>query len=169
MTMKYPVFALILSCLYIAPLYAEGSNLKIGFVNPIKILESAKQVQEANKRLEQEFAPREGKLSNSIRDVQQMKDRLAKDEAIMSRKDAADLKRDILSKERDAKRAQDEFQEDYNIRRSEELDKLQKKISKSIEELAKQEDYDFILSEGVVYASDRVDITDTVLKYLNNN
>jgi len=166
--MRYKLFytALLTFCLVLP---TQAKELKIGFVNPIKILESAPQVQQANKRLEKEFAPRERTLTNNMKNVQRMEARLNKDETVMSRKEASRLKRDIVSKRRDAKRAQEEFQEDYNIRRSEELDKLQKKISKSIEALAKQDGYDFILSEGVVFASDRVDITDQVLKYLNTH
>jgi len=167
--MRYKLFytAIFSLCLVSMPTWAV--DLKIGFVNPIKILESAPQVQAANKRLEKEFAPRERSLTNNMKSLQKMEERLGKDESIMSRKEVSRLKRNIVSKRRDAKRAQEEFQEDYNIRRGEELDKLQKKISKSIEALAKQDGYDFILSEGVVFASDRVDITDKVLKYLNTH
>jgi outer membrane protein len=95
-----------------------------------------------------------------------MEERLGKDEAIMSEKNLNDLRRDIMAKKRDLKRDQDEFREEYNFRRSEELDKLQKQIYKAIETLAKDMGYDLVVSDGVIVASERVDITDMVLKRL---
>jgi outer membrane protein len=77
------------------------------------------------------------------------------------------LNRDIISKKRELKRQQDEFREDYNIRRNEELDKLQKRIIEIIQSVAREEAYDFILSDGVVWASKKVDITDKILMRLN--
>ena len=144
----------------------SAADLKIGVVNPARVLETAPQVEEAEARLKQEFEPRRQQLLNAQENVKRMEERYRKNEAIMSEKQLADLRRDILSKERDVKRDQDEFREDYNIRRSEELDKLQKKIYKAIESLAKRENYDLIISDGVIVASERVDITEKVLAEL---
>jgi outer membrane protein len=146
--------------------YLSAAELKIGVVNPARVLETAPQVEEAEARLKQEFEPRRQQLLNAQEDVKRMEERYRKNEAIMSEKKLTDLRRDILSKEREVKREQDEFREDYNIRRSEELDKLQKKIYRAIESLAKRENYDLIISDGVIVASDRVDITDKVLAEL---
>ena len=84
----------------------------------------------------------------------------------MSETQSRDLSRDIINKKRDLKRQQDEFREDYNIRRSEELDKLQKQIIEVIQAVAKEQSYDLILSDGVVWANDSIDMTDQVLKRL---
>lgn len=145
---------------------ALATDLKIGFVNPLRVLESAPQVEEADRRLKQEFEPREQQILRAQEEVKRMEERFQKDEAIMSEAKAADLKRDIVARRRDIKREQEEFREDYNIRRSEELDKLQKKIYKAIESLAKREKYDLVVSDGVIVASERVDITDKVLAEL---
>lgn len=146
---------------------AQAADLKIGFVNPIKVLEDANEVKSANARLEREFEPRQRRIENATRELRRMEERLTKDENTMTVKDAEGLSRDIRAKRREIGRMQDEFREDYNIRRSEELDKLQKNIYKAIESLAKQDGYDLIVGEGVIFASDKVDITDSVLERLN--
>jgi len=46
------------------------------------------------------------------------------------------------------------------------LDKLQKQIIEVIQAVAKEQSYDLILSDGVVWASDSIDMTDQVLKRL---
>ncbi|ALG69525.2 OmpH family outer membrane protein [Beggiatoa leptomitoformis] len=139
------------------------AELKIGFVNAVRVMESAPQVADANKRLEAEFATRQKKLQGSQQELRRLEDRLAKDGAIMSEAENRDLQRDIAAKRRDLRREQDEFREDYNIRRSEELDKLQKRIVEVVQTIAREEAYDFILSDGVVWASGKVDITEKVL------
>lgn len=144
------------------------AEIKIGFVNAVKIMDSAPQVGVANRRLEQEFAPRQRRISNMRQEIRSMEERLAIDVDIMSEGQAREFNRDIISKRRELQRLQDEFREDYNMRRNEELDKLQRKIIEVIQRLAKNERYDIILSDGVVWANDSVDITNKVLRQLEN-
>ena len=86
--------------------------------------------------------------------------------AIMSEPELRKLTMKIRDKQRELKRKQEEFREDYNFRRNEELNKIQKIISQVIQKLAKRERYDLILSDGVVWAGKRIDMTDKVLKSL---
>jgi len=146
--------------------YPVAAELKIGFVNALKIMDKAPQVDSANRRLEREFAPRQRKLVSAKKQIQKLEKRFSKDAAIMSESEARRLSRDIREKRRDLKRKQEEFREDYNIRRNEELDKIQKIILEVIQKLARAERYDLIFTEGVVFANKRVDITNKVLKRL---
>ena len=63
------------------------------------------------------------------------------------------------------RRATQEFREDYNLRRNEELAALQKIVQKTIAEIAKLENYDLVL-ESAVYVGPKADITDKILKRL---
>jgi len=162
---RYIYFGIILLCSLCAAT-VTAKELKIGFVNAVKVMEQAPQVSAANTRLEREFEPRQREIANGQREIKASEDKLNKDGAIMSEAQSRDLSRDIINKKRDLKRQQDEFREDYNIRRSEELDKLQKQIIEVIQAVAKEQSYDLILSDGVVWASDSIDMTDQVLKRL---
>jgi len=73
---------------------------------------------------------------------------------------------EIRAAKRELRRAQDEFREDLNLRRSQELSKLQQKVTEVIQVLAKAENYDLIVSDGVIFAGTRVDITDKILERL---
>lgn len=145
---------------------AASAELKIGVVNAIKILEGAPQAEAARKQLEKEFASRDRDLVARQKTIKEMEDRLARDGATMSEAEARKLERDIVSKRRDLKRDQDEFREDVNLRRNEEFGKIQKEIVQSIQDVAKSEGYDLVLGEGVIYASDKTDITNAVLERL---
>jgi outer membrane protein len=63
-------------------------------------------------------------------------------------------------------RDQEDARRDLNVRRNEELSKLQKQIFDVIQTVAKEDDYDLILTDGVVWASEKIDITDDILKRL---
>jgi outer membrane protein len=157
-------------CLLSSILFShQASALKIGFVNAIKVMEQAPQVDKANRRLEREFAPRQRKLVSSSKDIKNMESRVKRGGSTMTQVQVSRLKRQIRNKKREFRRLQEEFREDYNIRRNAELEKIQKIITKVIQQLAKRERYDFILSDGVVWASKRVDITNKVLKKLRRH
>ena len=149
-------------------LFSQGllAETKIGFVDTVKLMEAAPQAKSAQSKIESEFSPREKELVALQRDIKQLEDKLSRDGAVMSESESTKLERDILAKRRDLKRAQEEFRDDLNIRRNEVLAKLQKEMYEAVVALAKDEKYDLIFSQGVVYSSDKVDITESVLKKL---
>ncbi len=143
------------------------ADLKIGFVNIPAVLEKAPQAEKAKKRLEQEFSPRDKQLVAQQKEIQSMDDRMTKDAAVMGESARLNLEKDILNKKRDAKRAQQEFSEDFNVRRNEELGKLQRRIVEAIREIAKAQNFDLLLTDGVIYASDKIDVTSQVQQKLS--
>jgi len=157
--------ALFLGLLFAAN--ASYADLKIGFVNIPAVLEKAPQAEKAKKRLEQEFSPRDKQLVAQQKEIQSMDEKMAKDAAVMGESGRANLEKEILNKKRDAKRAQQEFSEDFNARRNEELGKLQRRIVEAIREIAKDQNFDLLLTDGVIYASDKIDVTSQVQQKLS--
>jgi outer membrane protein len=135
-------------------------------VDTVKLLEEAPQAKSAQSKIETEFAPREKELVALQREIKTKEDNLTRDGAVMSESERSKIERDILAKRRDLKRSQDEFRDDLNIRRNEVLAKLQKDMFEAVVNLAKEQNFDLVLTQGVVYSSSRVDITDSVLKKL---
>jgi outer membrane protein len=155
-TMKTKI-AVVLSLFFAANIaYAD---LKIGVVNIPAVLEKAPQAGKAKKRLEQEFKPRDNQLVAQQKELQELQAKLTKEGSVMSDSQRNRLEQDIQNKMRDAKRTQQEFSEDFNTRRNEELGKLQRRIVEAIRAIAKDQDFDLILTDGVIYSSDQMDIT----------
>ncbi len=146
---------------------AGAAGFKIGVVNTAQLLQEAPQARSSSKNLENEFAPRERELLKSQKKIKEKEERLMRDSAVMSESERRKAERELLSMRRDLKRAQEEFREDLNIRRNEELGKLQRIISGIIDELAKEEGFDLILGENVIYATERIDITKQILERLD--
>ena len=145
---------------------ATANELKIGYVNAVKVIEEAPQGEVALKKLEAEFAPRDRELVATQNKIKHLEDDLEKNALVMKEADRRNKEREVLTLKRELKRTTQEFREDYNLRRNEELAALQKVVYKAIVEIAKQEKFDLILHEGAAYASDKIDITEKVLKKL---
>jgi outer membrane protein len=144
--------------------YAE---LKIGFVNIPAVLEKAPQAEKAKKRLELEFSPRDKQLVSQQKEIQSKEEKMTRDASVMSDAERSNLEKDILNKKRDAKRSQQEFSEDFNARRNEELGKLQRRIVEAIRSIAKDQHFDLLLTDGVIYASEQIDVTTQVQQKLS--
>jgi outer membrane protein len=74
--------------------------------------------------------------------------------------------RDLANQMRDLQRMQREIREDLNLRRNEELAGVQERANKVIQQIAEAEKFDLIIQDPVVYASQRIDITEKVIKAL---
>ncbi len=157
--------ALFLGLMFVANV--SFADLKIGFVNIPAVLEKAPQAEKAKKRLEQKFSPRDKQLVAQGKEIQSMEEKMTKEASVMSDSEKAKLENDIQNKKRDAKRSQQEFSEDFNASRNEELGKLQRRIVEAVRAIAKDEDYDLLLTDGVIYSKPEFDITAQVQKKLS--
>ena len=144
---------------------AAAAELKIGYVNAVKVIEEAPQGEAALKKLEAEFAPRDKQIVEMQNRLKQLEQDLEKNALVLKENEHRSKEFEIVTLKRDLRRATQEFREDYNLRRNEELAALQKIVQKTIAEIAKQENYDLIL-ESAVYAGPKVDVTDKILKKL---
>jgi outer membrane protein len=145
-----------------------SAQMKVGFVSVNKILDDAPQAQAASKRIEREFAPRDRSIIAQQKELRAMEDKLVKNAAVMSATERQRQESEIRALRREIRRLRDEFQEDLNLRRSQELSKLQRKVVEVIRKLAESENYDLIVGDGVIYAGKRVDITDKVIQRLGS-
>jgi outer membrane protein len=143
------------------------ADLKIGIVNIPAVLEKAPQAEKAKKRLEQEFKPRDNQLVSQQKEIQTMQEKFKKDASVMGESQRNRMETEIQNKMRDAKRSQQEFSEDFNARRNDELGKLQKRIVESIRTIAKDQEFDLILTDGVIYSSPQMDITSQLQQKLS--
>ena len=144
---------------------ASAAEFKIGYVNAVKVIEEAPQGEAALKKLEAEFAPRDKQIVAMQNKLKQLESDLEKNALVLKEAEHRSKEFEIVSLKRDLRRSTQEFREDYNLRRNEELAALQKIVQKTIAEIAKQENYDLIL-ESAVYAGPKADITEQILKKL---
>ncbi len=146
----------------------SAGELKIGYVKSARLLTEAPQVRSAENRLEEEFSPRKNELMAMQQDMRDLEEKLARDAAVMKAEEKRSVEKDILSRRREMKRLDDEFREDFSIRRNELLSSLQVQMNNIVTEFAKNNGYDLVLADGAVYVSESIDVTDSVLQKMRN-
>ena len=143
------------------------AELKVGYVDAARLLEKAPQAELATKRLKEEFAPREEDILVLQKQIAESEDQLRLNADVMTEDGRRKVEREVIANKRELRRIQDEFREDLNFRRNEEISKIQVLVRQVIELVGKEEKFDLILYEGIAYANDRIDLTDHILERLS--
>jgi outer membrane protein len=141
---------------------------KIGFVNLDRILRDAAPAVRAQKKLEAEFQKREQELARTAEGLKRMQETLEKNAMTMSDSERAKREREFQETNREFQRKQRELREDFNQRRNEELSGILERANRAVRQIAEAEKFDIIFQEAV-YASTRIDITDKVIRALDDS
>lgn len=144
---------------------AQEPAYKIGFVNTARVLKEAPQARKVEERLKAEFGPREAELKEKRQDILALEEEL-KSDTDSSANSRRKIEREIRLKVSQLKFLEQEFREDRNLRRNEEIRELQQVISNVLEMQGDSGRFDLILTEGVSYISDKVDITSETIEML---
>jgi outer membrane protein len=145
---------------------AAQQDLKIGYVSIPAVFSASPQKATAEKTIQKEFTAREEKMKSLQSEVIALREKYNREAITMGEKELMDLQEKLITAERKFKWEQSIIQEDLKIRRQQILAEVQKDIEKAILNIAQNGKYDLILSEGVVFSSQRVDLTDEVLEQL---
>jgi len=145
---------------------AESHFYKIGFVNTARVLKEAPQARRVEERLKAEFDPRQVQVREKREEILGIEDQLKDTDKTISATNRRKLEREIRLKVSQLKFLEQEFREDQNLRRNEEIRELQQVIASVLEQLGDSGNFDLILTEGVSYVSDQIDITAQVIDML---
>ncbi len=154
---------LLVSCLALA----EAADFRIGIVDTERILRESNQAVRAEKKIEKEFSVRDQEIKKLIKQAKDAQDSLDKDSSKLSDSSKRLKEREIANLNLQLQTEQREFREDLTLRKNEELAQVLARADKAIKAIAESEGYDVILQEAV-YRNPKVDITDKVLKYLDD-
>ena len=144
---------------------ASAQTPKIGFVNTERVFREAAPAKRAQQKLEREFAARNTELAKLEKQGRDLQGELERDNVTMSDAVRREKERQLADISRNFQRIQREIREDLNLRRNEELAKVQERATRVINQIAEAEKFDLIIQEAV-FASGRIDITDKVIKAL---
>jgi outer membrane protein len=153
--------------LALATLGAQAQELKIGYVNADKVLREAAPAKAAQAKLETEFSKREKDIADLASKLKAAGDKLDKDAPTLSEAERSRRQRDLVEQDREFQRKRREFQEDLTQRKNEELASVVERANKVMKQIFDAEKYDLIIQEAV-FAGPKIDITDKVIKALNN-
>lgn len=153
--------AALLALLLTSPLV--GADTKIGYIDTERLFKDSPMAIKAQKKLEQEFAKRDQEIQKTTRQARDLQNLLEKEDLTLSDSEKARKTRDLANLTRELQRAQRELREDLNQRKQEEFTSIHTRARNLIIEIANKERFDLII-ENAVYASPRVDLTDRVMR-----
>lgn len=144
-----------------------SAETRVGFVDRQRVIEEAPQAVKARKRIEKDFEKRDQELQRLTRQLQATQSLFDRNSMAMAEAERRDKERELTELTRELQRKQREYREDLSLRQSEEMTMIFEQINKAIKQIADAEKYDLILQEAV-YFNQRIDITDKVIKTLND-
>ncbi len=147
----------------------SAQQVKIGFVNVGRLISESPQATIAMEALQEEFAPRQREVVALQAELQEKQEQIQRDLDVMGPEERRNAERDLRKNERELARQQQEFTEDINLRRNESLRKLQGELLREVQTFAAAEGFDLVVSDGVLYSSPAIDITEQVLAGLKAN
>ncbi len=146
------------------------SQTSIGFVSLERILREAPAAQLAQKKLEQEFSQRGQELQKLAEQLKKMQEGIERNAMTMLDSERQKREREFADANREFQRKQREFNEDLAQRRKDEFERVIERANRAVRQIAEAEKLDVVFqNEQVVWASNRIDITDKVIKALAEN
>ncbi len=146
-----------------------AQELRIGVVSIPVLMERAPQAKVAMDALQEEFAPRQRTVVAKQAELEELTEKVRRDFEVMGETERRNAEKELRDLQREVTRLQNEFREDLNLRRNEELGNLQRSLLKEVQDYAETTGFDLIVGDGVLYASSTVNITELVLRAMEAN
>ena len=147
----------------------EAQGLKVGVVNVPVLMERAPHAKVAMDALQEEFAPLQRTILAKQKELEELNEKVERDLAVMGETERRSVGKELRDLQREVQRLQNEFKDDLNLRRNEELSMLQQSLLKEVQDYAETTGYDLVIGDGVLYANSAVNITELVLRAMEAN
>jgi outer membrane protein len=143
----------------------QAQDLRIGYVDMKQVLDNAPQVIAGRIKLDQEFRDRNDAIELDEVRADSLEQRLGQGD--IDGDNRIRLERDLREMRRNISRRKEDLRDELSFRRTEEVQRLEEQINVAVQEIAKRNGYDLIVSSPVIYASPSLDITDLILEQLD--
>ena len=145
-------------------LIANAQSLKIGFIDTEQVIVNLTQYKNSVDKLSREFEPKKQDLLDLFKHIELLRANIE----FNKKNNTLDSNEMELAKLKDLEESfekETEFwQKSMNSKKINLLNKIESLINISINEYAIEEDYDLILYKDVVFVSDKVNITQQIIK-----
>lgn len=143
------------------------SAAKVGLVNIQKIMASTKEGKSVNKTLEKSYKEKKKQLKTQEKAIIKLQEKFKKQDAVLT--DSAKMKKsaEIARKMELARRKATQFEQQIRKQEAELKKPILEKLKPIIDEISKNEKVDFtfeVTASPVVYAANKVDLTDKIIK-----
>lgn len=144
---------------------------KIGVVSFEKIIKESSAGKVMQKDLKANFEQLQAKLQAEEKKVKDMSAALEREALVLSAEKKLERQRELRDKADDLKKMNADYTQEIRILQNKKINQIQKEIFEISNKLGKAQGYLLIIEKktaGVIYAADKVDITDEVIKEYNS-
>lgn len=135
----------------------------IAVVNVQQVFQQSPKIAELNKKLQNQFKPRQDKLVAAQKSLQDELDAFKKNSPTMSQKDKDAAQKKIVDDQASLAKDASAFQQDLSKEQSKVMKSVLGQLNDIISKIAKKNSYPLVLdSQAVIYSSDSADITKQV-------
>ena len=113
-----------------------------------------------------QFAKRKNELEAASESLRQDMERLNRDGSVMSEDDRARLQTRIRERQRELQMRQGQYNDDVAEAEQKEFKRMRADIRGVIDAYAREQGFDLMLGDGVLYATEAIDVTDEILDRL---
>lgn len=147
---------------------ASAADMKIGVVNFQRLMQESPQAKAALAALQSEFAAKARELGTLQASLKAKEDKLAKDGPTMTADQKSKAEKELRDGSRDYQAKATEYQDDVTARQNEETSRLQGELLTIVNNYASLQKFDLVLADGVIYATNALDITGAILASIPN-
>ena len=144
------------------PSYA--TNIKIGFIDTSIVVTSLTQYKESIDSISREFEPKKQELLNLFNHIELLRANIESTKNSSLSKSLNEELTNLAKLELNFKEETEFWQKTMNNKKLILLNNIETIVNQAINEYAIQEKYDLILYENVAFASDKVNITEEIIK-----
>jgi outer membrane protein len=142
---------------------------RVAVVNVQQVLQQSPRVSELSKKLESQFKPRQTKINDEQKALQDSLDSFKKESPTMTQKDRASTEKKIADNRADLVKQVVAYQQDLQKEQNKIMQGILADLNGIVSSIAKSQSYTLVFdSQAVIYAADGNDITKDVAKQFNN-
>lgn len=145
----------------------QAQAVRIGVVDPDRILREANSAASMRLKLQQEFSAREKSLMDQGAALKARIEAFERETPTLSESQRASRQRQLADQDLEFQRGRRALQEDLDTRTNEELQRLMARTNLIVKQVAESEKFDLVLQQAV-YINPRNDLTSKVLRILNS-
>jgi outer membrane protein len=146
---------------------AAPAKTKIGVINIQAAIANTVEGKQIIADLQKKYAPRQAELQRLQQDIQDIQDKLSKQQTTLSEDEQGRLSRDAEAKQTQLKRDAEDAQNDFNHDRDELINRIGQKMVHVISDYASQNGYSLVLDDAqipVYFAAKEIEITAEIVR-----
>jgi len=163
--MKKIISTLFIAGILVLPVSAFA--MKIGFVNENILFNEYAKAKGVEKAIEEKFSAPKKNLEKMVNDIKSLEKEIKTNELLMTESKLKSSKEKLGKMIQEYRQTGTALENEFKAMRNQEMNSFREIVLGVMKKYAEEKKYDLILNDGVMFAADKVNITDEVSVLVN--